>query len=48
VKFHTQYEPDEKDFKDIYAVWAKFGIAVLAIKAGALTGKRNPPPLTRA
>ena len=48
VKFHTQYEPDEKDFKDVYAVCAKFGIAVPAPKAGRLTGKWNPPPLTRA
>jgi len=36
VKFHTQYEPDEKDFKDVYAVCAKFGIAV-----PGLTGKWN-------
>lgn len=28
VKFHTQYEPDENDFKDVHAVCAKFGIPV--------------------
>ena len=48
VKFHTQYEPGEKDFKDVYAVCAKFGIAVSAPKAGGLTGKWNPAPLNRA
>jgi len=28
VKFHTRYEPKEKDFKDVQALCAKFGIAV--------------------
>jgi len=26
VKFHTGYEPDENDFKDVYAICARFGI----------------------
>ena len=28
VKFHTQYEPDENDFRDVLAVCNRFGIAV--------------------
>ena len=28
VKFHTQYEPDDNDFKDVHAVCAKFGIGL--------------------
>ena len=31
VKFHTQYEPDENDAKDVHALCAKFGIAVPAL-----------------
>ena len=31
VKFHTQYEPDENDFKDIHAVCATFSIPVPGI-----------------
>jgi lincosamide nucleotidyltransferase A/C/D/E len=27
VKFHTQYEPDENDFKDVHEVCTKFGIS---------------------
>jgi lincosamide nucleotidyltransferase A/C/D/E len=28
VKFHTQYQPDENDFKDVLAICAKFRIEV--------------------
>jgi lincosamide nucleotidyltransferase A/C/D/E len=28
VKFHTRYEPDENDFRDVHAVCARFGIAI--------------------
>jgi lincosamide nucleotidyltransferase A/C/D/E len=31
VKFHAQYDPDENDFKDVHAVYAKFRIPVPAI-----------------
>ncbi|SRR6266446_6045292 len=30
VQFHTQYEPDENDFKDVHAVCAKFNIPMPA------------------
>jgi lincosamide nucleotidyltransferase A/C/D/E len=28
VKFHTQYEPDEDDFRDVLALCTRFGIAL--------------------
>ncbi len=31
VKFHTQYEPDENDFKDVHALCAKLNVPMPAI-----------------